>query len=547
MADAAPWFLFMNHDDDPRGDAASNAGMVDGLRHSCTLQSRECVDAFLAVDRRHFWTEGGGERDFAYADTPLRSGKLHLSAPHIYAKALESLMPLKPGMSFLNVGSGTGYFNSIVSELIGGMATNHGIEIWPETVAHSRRRCAALGKPSIEFSVGNAYQLDVGVTMRYDRIYLGACANSRSKYLYRLLEVGGVLIGPFQAGRSTQQLRRVVRQTESHFLVEVLGSVQFASLVEPAPPPPPTRPPPPLVAPAAATPSVAAPAVATGTSGAATPAAEDGQPAGLPGVPFTFALSERPWTRDRCWLYPPSYRRTVFMGLTCRPRDCYLPSLPAEIWVNHIFPLCPRSWFEPPAPLRAPTPLGGEPAAPPAFAPPPRACTKKAEGIDDSDDGASTRAPSSAASSAQVTPETEPSQPPADIVAEMGTISAGEPAMDLDDTFSPQPGTLFEVFDNGQRHAIGMQGDPDDMDTDFDFDGPRLAVPSRMVQQMLAATMRRRRRARPDVDSEDSDEEGMADAERSEATGMEAADSDAEMAEGEDPEADEEDDDLMML
>merc|ERR1719356_903944 len=118
--------------------------------------------------------------------------------------------------------------------------------------------------------------------------------------------------------------------------------------------------------------------------------------------------------------------------------------------------------------------------------------------------------------------------------------------MDPDGAFSPLRGTLFEVFDNGQRHAIGMQGDPDDMDTDFD--GPRLAVPIRLVQQMLAATMRRRRRARPDADSEDSDEEGMADAERSETTGMEAADSDAEMAVAEDPEAEEEeDDDLMML
>ena len=56
------------------------------------------------------------------------------------------------------------------------------------------------------------------MTSGYDRIYIGACANSRSKYLYRrlssvftlvcpslnlkhgrLLEVGGVLIGPFQA------------------------------------------------------------------------------------------------------------------------------------------------------------------------------------------------------------------------------------------------------------------------------------------------------------------------------------------------------------
>ncbi|CAK0859696.1 unnamed protein product [Prorocentrum cordatum] len=246
------------------------------------------------------------------------------------------------------------------------------------------------------------------------------------------------------------------------------------------------------------------------------------------------------------------------MGLMCRPRDCALPSLPAEIWVNHIFPLCPKSWFEPPVPLRAPVataPIGG-PAAPLAFTPPPRA-RAKAEGADDSDDGASTRAPSSAASSAQVTPETEPSQPPAHIVAQMDPISAGEPAMDLDGALSPPRGTLFEVFDNGQRHAIGMQGDPDDMDTDFE--SPRLAVPIRLVQQVLAATMRRRRRARPEFDSEEEaeepeaprheedvdDEEGMADAERFDAGLFEAADSDAEMGVGEAEE--EENDDPMML
>ncbi|CAK0859694.1 unnamed protein product [Prorocentrum cordatum] len=88
MVDNTPWFVFMNRDDDARGQPASNAGMVEGLRRSRALQSQECTDAFLAVDRRHFWTEGAGEREFVYADTPLRSGKLHLSAPHIYAKVL---------------------------------------------------------------------------------------------------------------------------------------------------------------------------------------------------------------------------------------------------------------------------------------------------------------------------------------------------------------------------------------------------------------------------------------------------------------------------
>merc|ERR1719284_1365906 len=142
-------------------------------------------------------------------------------------------------MSFLNVGSGTGYFSSVVAELCGPDAVSDGIDIWPETVAHARECCHQLGKDHITFTEGNVYQLDVEQGMRYDRIYLGACASAKSKYLYRLLEVGGILIGPFQAGHM-QQLRRVVRRTEAHFSVQVLNSVQFTSLVEPSPVPPPS-------------------------------------------------------------------------------------------------------------------------------------------------------------------------------------------------------------------------------------------------------------------------------------------------------------------
>merc|ERR1719265_1705300 len=214
--------------------ATSNEAMIRDLEHSRTLTSPECVSAFKKIDRQHFWVPEG--RDMAYADMPLRHGRLHQSAPHIYARALESLMPLKPGMSFLNVGSGTGYFSSLVSELIGDSGIIDGLDIWPETVTHAQECCQKVNKGHLHFALGNVYQLDVDQGMRYDRIYLGACANARSKYLYRLLEVGGVLVGPFQAGHM-QQLRRVVRRTEAHFAVEVLNSVQFTTLVEPHPAP----------------------------------------------------------------------------------------------------------------------------------------------------------------------------------------------------------------------------------------------------------------------------------------------------------------------
>jgi len=461
-----------------RARNSNNDAMVDELVESNSLHSKEAIAAFKAVDRGHFWPSQGG--DLAYADMPLRHGRLHLSAPHIYGKALESLLPLRPGMSFLNVGSGTGYFNCIMSEFIGSDAANHGVDIWPETVHHARERCSQLGKSTIEYTLGNVYQLNVSETMRYDRIYIGACANSRSKYLYSLLEVGGILIGPFQMGHS-QQLRRVIRQTENHFFVEVLGSVQFACLVEP---------PSELPVPQAQHTSSAA-----SQSGATTPATDSSEdsispdvcknPLGLPGVPFTYCLQETPWTPARSWLYPASFKQAVATGLLCRPQREGVVGLPVEIWIKHVIPWCSRRWFEVPLPLMIP----------------PSMCLAEQKGgyggVDAFDDGASTRAPSSRPSSVQTTPDSGPSQPPVDILMQESS-----------DWPWDSENTLIEVWSNGQRHAIGADGDPDDLWPDADS---RMSVPLRVLQLLAeeAATRRQRRRRREEEDEEDEDEEPM--------------------------------------
>lgn len=327
--------LLMHND-----EGATNAAMVEDLRRARALHSPECINAFKKVDRGHFWVEGSGS--IAYADMPLRHGKLHQSAPHIYARALEALLPLRPGVSFLNVGSGTGYFSCLVHELTGEGSVNDGIDIWPETVAHAQDRCRTAGRRGIELREGNVYQLDINVCMRYDRIYIGACASQQAAYLYDLLELGGILVAPFQSGHS-QQLRRVVRQSETQFKVEVLNLVQFATLVEPAP----TAAPEPHVnrisfltedeevTPAA--PDAAEEVVKSGASPIA----------GLPGVPFTFAIRQRPWTLERSWAFPATFRSVAAAVVTCRARDLSQLCLPLEIWVGHILPWCPRWWFEP--------------------------------------------------------------------------------------------------------------------------------------------------------------------------------------------------------
>ena len=54
----------------------------------------------------------------AYEDRAWRHGNIHLSAPCIYTRAMESLY-LEKGLSLLNIGSGTGYFSTMAGLLLG--------------------------------------------------------------------------------------------------------------------------------------------------------------------------------------------------------------------------------------------------------------------------------------------------------------------------------------------------------------------------------------------------------------------------------------------
>lgn len=95
-----------------------NDDLIDNLKEAQYIRTEKVEQAFRAIDRGDYYLDG--YRDNAYKDLAWKHGNIHLSAPCIYSEVMEALK-LQPGLSFLNLGSGTGYLSTMVGLIIGNL------------------------------------------------------------------------------------------------------------------------------------------------------------------------------------------------------------------------------------------------------------------------------------------------------------------------------------------------------------------------------------------------------------------------------------------
>lgn len=99
-----------------------NADLVEKLMEGDYIKDPLVEKVFRAVDRGDYFLSE--QRMHAYKDQAWKHGNVHLSAPCIYAEVMEWLK-LGPGMSFLNLGSGTGYLSTMAGLIIGMSHLSH--------------------------------------------------------------------------------------------------------------------------------------------------------------------------------------------------------------------------------------------------------------------------------------------------------------------------------------------------------------------------------------------------------------------------------------
>uniref|UniRef100_A0A0B7BAD7 SOCS box domain-containing protein n=1 Tax=Arion vulgaris TaxID=1028688 RepID=A0A0B7BAD7_9EUPU len=212
-----------------------NDELIDNLRDAGYIKTLQVERVFRIVDRAHYYLAEC--TDSAYKDLAWKSGTLHLSAPCIYSEVMEAL-ELRNGLSFLNLGSGTGYLNTMVGFMIGPYGINHGIELHAENVTYANKKLECFIQEGHKFDdlelcepqfvVGNCLNL-APENHLYDRVYCGAsCPPEQRETIQNMIKVNGILVIPVG-----DQLLKIKRINETEFTTENVLPVSFASLVLP--------------------------------------------------------------------------------------------------------------------------------------------------------------------------------------------------------------------------------------------------------------------------------------------------------------------------
>ncbi|XP_018593326.1 protein-L-isoaspartate O-methyltransferase domain-containing protein 2 [Scleropages formosus] len=212
-----------------------NDGLIDNLKEAHYIRSDLVEKAFRAIDRADYYLDEF--RDNAYKDLAWRHGNIHLSAPCIYSEVMEAL-DLQPGLSFLNLGSGTGYLSTMVGLILGPFGVNHGVELHADVIEYAYQKLDFFIKTSDSFDkfefcepsfvVGNC--LEMGPDCRqYDRVYCGAgVQREHESYMRNLLKVGGILVLPLE-----EKLTKITRTGHNTWETKKIIAVSFAPLVLP--------------------------------------------------------------------------------------------------------------------------------------------------------------------------------------------------------------------------------------------------------------------------------------------------------------------------
>jgi len=180
--------------------------MVDEQLIARGINDRRVLDVMRTIPRHEFVEDV--YQQFAYDDTPLPIGENQtISQPYMVAFMTERLR-LKPTDSVLEIGTGSGYQTSILSELVGYV---YSLERSSRLADLAGQRLSDMRYSNVDIHIGDGSQ-GLADMSPYDAILVAAAAPKVPSVLCsQLKHNGGRMIIPI-GDRSQQELRLIIRR-----------------------------------------------------------------------------------------------------------------------------------------------------------------------------------------------------------------------------------------------------------------------------------------------------------------------------------------------
>jgi protein-L-isoaspartate(D-aspartate) O-methyltransferase len=175
--------------------------LADQLTQNNILKSEPIRKAFLSIDRKAFIPDE--MKALTYQDSPLAIGcQQTISAPHMVVMMLE-LLQIKPDMSLLEIGTGSGYNAALMSKLVGSAGQVHTLERIQALADKAQNKL----KPYTNVKVYHADGYD-GLPQEapFDIIVSTCVANAIPETWVKQIKDDGKLLMPIEYEHGNQQL-----------------------------------------------------------------------------------------------------------------------------------------------------------------------------------------------------------------------------------------------------------------------------------------------------------------------------------------------------
>jgi len=225
--------------------AATRRAYAEDLRSRAGLRSQALVAAFAAVPRERFagpppwriknpsefvdfWTVTGSDPRPLYQDVLValdRGRGINNGQPSLWAQVFDRL-DLRPAMTIVHLGCGTGYYTAILAEVAGPDAPITAIEIEPDIAARAREALAPW--PQARVIAGDGAQMALP---HADLVVASAGATHPLALWLDALVPGGQLLFPMTSDYGPGAMLLVTRRAEGGYRAEFLCGAAFIAFV----------------------------------------------------------------------------------------------------------------------------------------------------------------------------------------------------------------------------------------------------------------------------------------------------------------------------